>query len=178
MKFHVSGDRLWFELLREPTRLHVHSEPLLSRPGGDPRCKVRHADRHVEPRLHPGGAGHRFPVAAWRRRGGSAGLYHRAAGHATAALAGIRETAQAVHQLEGLPALLLRHDDVRRVDRVERRFLQERERPRPAGLQESPAGVENLRRPVFPRLHSPLPEMGPGTADDTWQGVETRMAAS
>lgn len=90
--FVVPGDRLWFELLREPTRLHVHSKSLLSRARGDPGCKVRYANRHVEPRLHLGGVGYRFPAAAGRRRVRPAGLYHRVARHAAASAVRIRET--------------------------------------------------------------------------------------
>ena len=82
----LAGDRLRLELLREPARVHVHSEPVLPRPGGHPRSQVRHGHRHVESGVHPLRTAHGAPATAWGGKwggGGSFGTHSRRGSYLT-----------------------------------------------------------------------------------------------
>lgn len=173
----VAGDRFRFQLLRESTGVHLHPESLLPRAGSNTGRKIRDADRHVEPRLHLGGAVHRFPAAAGRGRGGSAGMHHRDAGHATAAAATELKTIASVHQLEGLPEVLHRDGDAGRLDSAKRGSVETREAARSTGLARSRARPQGLRRRAVPGLSQALSRVGAGVPDDAEQGTEASVAA-
>ena len=94
------GHRLWQLVLRAPTGLHLHPVKVLPRPGGHPGRQVRHAHRHVELGMHPGGAPDRLPPTARRRWGRSVVVHNRASGNAAAETSRPEQKSQKFHQLQ------------------------------------------------------------------------------
>lgn len=165
--FPVSGYWFWLVVLREPARLHVYSVSFLSGAGGDTRRQVRHADRHVVAGLHPGGAADRLRALPGRGRERSAGVHHRAAGHAAAEAARPVEARQELLLRERLSALL--HDrDVRgRPADPGLGLVAAGQGARPARLQKSQESAKRLWWSVVFEFSVRMPRVGPGAPNDT-----------
>lgn len=80
---HFPGYRFRQLVLRAPTRLHLHSVPVLSGSRSHSWSAIRHAYWHVEFGLHLSWIIDWIPTFAWRRWGRPIVMYHRASGNAT-----------------------------------------------------------------------------------------------
>lgn len=175
-RLNISGDRFWFLVLRTPASVHIHTIKVLPGTRSHTRRALRHANRHVVPRLHISGTSNGLSPPPRRRRGGPTGMHNGAVGHAPATPARAIEKGEELHKLQGLSPVLYGIYAGRWYYSAQGRPQPAREAPRPPGLQGPQTGPEGLRGPALPGFHQALPGVGPGRPDDAQRRAPARVA--